>query len=73
MFVLNILKTIFLIPGYLLNALWFWEYLNPKEWGSKRNVSKTARMNSKGGRIFVRWAGSIFIWVVLIMYIVGAI
>lgn len=69
---MNILKTIFLTPGYVLNALWFLAYLSPTEWGSKRNTAKTARMNSKAGRKFTRWAFSLFFWPFFLYFVIAA-
>lgn len=69
---MNILKTIFLTPGYIMNGLWFLAYLNPTEWGSKRNTAKTARMNSKAGRKFTRWAVSLFFWPFFLLWVIAA-
>jgi|11_taG_2_1085331.scaffolds.fasta_scaffold47956_2 hypothetical protein len=69
---MNILKNVFLTPGYVMNAFWFLAYLNPTEWGSKRNTAKTARMNSKAGRKFTRWAFSLIFWPSFLFFVISA-
>ena len=59
---MNILKTVFLIPGYIFNGLIFLAWLSPTEWGPKRNTARTGRANSKSGRVFWRWSFSLLFW-----------